>query len=74
MGSSRDEPLSFNDFDPGIDGDIGDDVDAASDPFHLDLINGLMGSQAELESFAKVALVTSSAVDFVNLGEPSGGD
>jgi hypothetical protein len=48
---------------------IADHVDTTPDPFDLDLVDLVALTEAEVEPFAKVALITPPAVDFVHLAE-----
>ena len=58
---------SFLQVDPLVDLDALEDIDAATDPAHFNLINVLVLAQSEVKACAVVALITTTAVDFVDL-------
>ena len=65
--SSRRAYTSFGDCQEFIDCNILQNVDTATDPADLDAVNAVMPAQAEMQSTAVMALIPTTAVDFVDL-------
>ncbi len=70
--SGRGWCIPFRDPEELVDLDVFEDVHPAADPPDLDPVDAVAPAQSEVKSASPMALVATTAVDFVDLGQIAG--